>query len=248
MTTWILLRGLMREARHWGGFAQQLQTELGATRVITPDFPGNGSLFEAESCASVPQMADYLRQHLQAQGIAPPYRVLALSLGAMVALDWATRFPQEVEKLVLLNTSVAPHNRFYHRLRPRNYLRLLGLWLRHTPLAQERLILRLTSNVQSERQRQQLLQTWLEYAQACPVSRANIARQLLAAMRFRAPLAAPGVPLLMLAAQQDRLVNVWCSQKLARMWGVDLRLHRWAGHDLPLDDAGWVLRQVRAWL
>jgi pimeloyl-ACP methyl ester carboxylesterase len=81
-----------------------------------------------------------------------------------------------------------------------------------------------------------------------PVSGANALRQLLAAMRYRARRQAPAVPLLLLGSEQDRLVDVRCTLALARHWGSALRLHPWAGHDLPLDDPAWVLAQLRGWL
>jgi pimeloyl-ACP methyl ester carboxylesterase len=54
--------------------------------------------------------------------------------------------------------------------------------------------------------------------------------------------------LLLLGGQQDRLVNVQCSNTLAQRWHSPLRLHPTAGHDLPLDDAAWVIRQITQWL
>jgi hypothetical protein len=56
------------------------------------------------------------------------------------------------------------------------------------------------------------------------------------------------VPVLPLAAQQGRLVNVKCSLTLAQRWNCPIRLHPTAGHDLPLDDGVWVTQQVRAWI
>jgi pimeloyl-ACP methyl ester carboxylesterase len=148
---------------------------------------------------------------------------------------------------VLMNTSLQPINPFYHRLRPHNYPQLLGLLLADQR-TREQTILRLTSNHADAAQRAALLQSWQEYATQNPVSRRNILRQLLAAMRYRASLQAPPVPLLMLAGEQDRLVNVACSRKIAALWQCPLRLHESAGHDLPLDDGGWVVQQIQAWM
>jgi pimeloyl-ACP methyl ester carboxylesterase len=252
MTTWVLLRGLMREARHWGTFpawfAEQMQAgQPEKITVLTPDFAGNGSRHGEPSAASVPQMASDLRSALQQQGHAPPYHVLALSLGAMAGVAWAARYPADVARLVLMNTSLQPFNLFYQRLRPHNYPQLLGLLLADR-LARERTILRITSNHGDAAQQADLLQSWQHYAAQNPVSRRNIVRQLLAAMRYRASPQAPPVPLLMLAARCDRLVSVNCSMKIAALWQCPLRLHDSAGHDLPLDDGAWVVRQIQAWM
>ncbi|HEY1225998.1 MAG TPA: alpha/beta hydrolase, partial [Ramlibacter sp.] len=53
--------------------------------------------------------------------------------------------------------------------------------------------------------------------------------------------------LLLLGSSGDALVDPSCSMELARRWQADLRMHPWAGHDLPLDDAAWVLAQVTRW-
>lgn len=249
MSTWILLRGLMRESRHWGEFPRQFQQAAGARQVLTPDFPGNGSLHSAASADNVNDMVEYLRGHLRGQNIAPPYRVLALSLGAMVAVAWSERYPHELEKMVLINTSLAPCSPFYHRLRPGNYPALLRQMLFGTLAQRENLVLRLTSNIASHTPRKRsIVEQWISHALQYPVSRANILRQLRAAMRYRVSTIAPAVPTLLLVAQQDQLVNAKCSLKLCECWHCDIRIHPTAGHDLPLDDGEWVAQQVKDWL
>ncbi|MFZ6748732.1 alpha/beta fold hydrolase [Undibacterium sp. Ren11W] len=246
-TTWVLLRGLMREKRHWGEFAGQFQTALGAP-VVCLDFSGNGSLHARRSSSSVAAMRQELREQLQQLGHAPPYRVLALSLGAMVAVDWATQFPNEVEKLVLINTSLAPYNPFYQRLRPQNYPALLQFLCAGSLAQREALILRLTSQQSGTTRAAAILEQWLSYAKLCTITRSNILRQLYAAIRYRAAPVAPAVPLLLLGGQHDQLVNVQCSITLAQRWLCPLKLHPSASHDIPLDDAAWVIQQIRMWL
>lgn len=249
MTTWVLLRGLMREARHWGEFPVQFQAVVGAHQTIVMlDFPGNGSLHAQASACSVAETAEHCRARLGQLGHAPPYRLLALSLGAMVAVAWSEMHPAELERLVLINTSLAPYSPFYHRLRPANYAALT--WLLAAPAAQrESPILRLTSNLASRSaQRQQILDQWVAYAVEYPVTRANMLRQLYAAACYRAAPDAPSVPVLLLASRQDRLADARCSLTLAQHWRCAIRLHPLAGHDLPLDDGGWVAQQVRNWL
>ncbi len=249
MTTWVLLRGLMRETRHWGAFPGIFQNTVGADRAITLDFPGNGRLHAQTSAASVPAMAEHIRAQLRQLGHAPPYSVLALSLGAMVAVAWNESHPAELERLVLINTSLAPYNPFYHRLRPANYPALIGTMLFGSAARHQALILQLTSAQNNRAEfRQAILDQWLAYAEEYPVTRANILRQLKAAMFYRAPPTPPSAPVLLLAGQQDRLVNVKCSLALAQHWHCPIRLHPTAGHDLPLDDGAWVAQQVRDWL
>lgn len=244
MSTWVLLRGLMRESRHWGDFPVHLQQMSGVQHIVTLDFPGNGRLHEQSSLSRVSAMADFCHEHMSKSGYAPPYHVLALSLGAMVAVAWNSLYPADIERLVLINTSLAPFNPFYHRLRPRNYASLIRFLILASAAGRERLILRLTSS----QDRSAILHRWIDYAREYPITRCNILQQLFAAITYRAATVPPTVPVLLLAGQQDRLVNVKCSFKLAEQWACVLRVHPLAGHDLPLDDTLWVVRQVEDWL
>ena len=49
MTTWIFLRGLTRESRHWGGFVDQFQQTIPGSTVIALGLPGNGLLNAASA-------------------------------------------------------------------------------------------------------------------------------------------------------------------------------------------------------
>ena len=247
MDTWILLRGLTREAAHWGPFSDDFQHAWPEARVITLDLPGNGQLHARHSPLSVQGMVTACRAELARQGVPPPFRLFAMSLGAMVATEWARTAPQEILGCVLVNTSFRPFNPFFHRLRPRNYAALLGLALlpRSAP-GIERAVWRLTSNVPAPRNA--VIDAWVAARARHPVSATNALRQLLAAARYRAPALAPHPHILLLASQNDQLVSSRCSQAIARGWQCDLALHPQAGHDLPLDAPEWVLEQVQQWL
>jgi pimeloyl-ACP methyl ester carboxylesterase len=248
MTTWVLLRGLMRETRHWGDFPASFLAQLPAQDIVMLDFPGNGSLHATPSLTSVETMVEHCRTFLKTSQYPPPYRILALSLGAMVAASWAERYPNELDKVVLINTSLAPHNPFYLRLRPTNYFLLCRHLLLGAADQREALILRITSNQAGVDTADKTLKRWLDYAKEYPISRKNILRQLGAAMRFRAADSAPAVPVLLMASQQDKLVNAKCSLILAKKWHCEIKIHPTAGHDLPLDDGAWVISVIKEWL
>ena len=84
MSTWIFLRGLTREARHWGDFPAIFHAENPETEIITLDLPGNGKLHHLPSPVRVEEMTAFCREALRIRGIAPPYCLFALSMGAMV--------------------------------------------------------------------------------------------------------------------------------------------------------------------
>lgn len=253
---WVLLRGLMREQRHWGDFPAVLARALPGAAIVTPDLPGNGRRHRQASATRVADTVEHCRAELRARGLAPPYRLLALSLGGMVAAAWADRYPGEIAGCVLVNTSMRPHGRFYQRLRWRNYPAVLAQLLLGGAARQEALVLRLTSRGGDgadggggdDAARRALLARWVAWQNDYPVSRANALRQLWSAARFRAPAQKPAVPLLILASAGDRLVDHGCSMRLARAWDAPCRLHPHAGHDLPLDDGDWVARETARWL
>jgi pimeloyl-ACP methyl ester carboxylesterase len=248
--SWVLLRGLTREARHWGDFAGQLARALpgsaaSATRVLALDLPGNGVFHKEASLPTVRAMADFARAQLLAHGLPPPYRIVAMSLGGMVAADWAQQYPHEVEGLVLVNTSMRPLGSAVERLRPGNWLPLAGVaarW-RDAPYA-ERTIHRLTCNRASQQDAD--IAAWMHIRQDAPVSAANAWRQLKAAAAFTMT-APPPCSTLVLSSAADHLVHPRCSARLAQAWQAAHYIHPWAGHDLPHDDADWVCRRIADW-
>lgn len=246
MDTWVLMRGLTRESGHWGRFIGQLQDRFPGARIAALDLPGNGRLNEVRSPARIEATMQACREQLRGLGIAPPYHLLAMSLGAMVAVDWATQHPRELAGCVLINTSLRPFSPFYERLRVANYGALLGLAFgRQGAREREATILRLTTRHPDSGTA--VLDDWAAIREARPVSPSNAVRQLVAAARYRAPAQAPSVPLLVLASACDGLVNPRCSRRLARQWSVEIAEHPSAGHDLPLDDGDWLAAQVGCW-
>lgn len=248
---WVLLRGLSRESGHWGDFSLVLQREIEqlqpGAQLLMLDLPGNGVLHRESSPTQVGAMVESCRAQLRQLGVPGPVHVLAMSLGAMVASDWAARYPQELSAGVLINTSLQPFSPFYHRLRPINYLSFLLLSLsRMGHRRREAKVLEMTSSMQARPD--EVLDRWVELQRRHPVGLRNTLRQLLAASRYRASLIRPAVPILLLCSKADRLVDWRCSQAISRAWGAPLRMHVKAGHDLPLDDSPWVAQAVGEWL
>lgn len=245
MSTWILLRGLTREKRHWLGFPQVLLEELPEARVIELELPGNGELNRMTSPTAIAAMAAHCRAELARLGVPPPYHLLALSMGAMVATAWAAGHPDEVAACVLVNTSFGAFSPVHRRFRPRAWGALLRFLFTRSARGRETIIFQLTSRFAGPPE--PLIDAWVAIRRSRPVSPWNAIRQLQAAARFRAPLEPPAKTLI-LASAGDRLVDPRCSKEIAHRWHCALRIHPTAGHDLPLDDGAWVAREVHAWL
>ena len=244
---WIFLRGLTREATHWGGFPEDFRKALPSEQVILLDLPGNGQLHLVRSPLSISAMVDFCRGELARREVKPPYFLLAMSLGAMVATEWCYQSPEDIAGCVLINTSFRSLSPFYRRLRPMSYLPLLRLVFGSSaPAATELGILRLTSN--EFIQREGVIAAWSQARRARPVKAVNALRQLLAALRYRTRTVPPATALLILCSEHDRLVNFECSMTIASRWQCSLALHPTAGHDIPLDDPDWVIERVQRWL
>lgn len=236
----VLLRGLWREARHWGEFPGHLQQQFPGALISMPDIPGNGLRNQEISSDTIGGMTDALRQQVS---LSQPVRLIALSMGGMIAIDWMTRYPAEIEAAVLINTSARPLSPFYRRLRWTAYAHVLRL-LFHSREEREADILRLTSNHHSHDGKQ--LENWRQWQRQNPVLPVSARNQLLAAMKFSV-IVKPQQPLLVVTSRTDRLVDYRCSRKLAQIWNADYVEHESAGHDLPLDEPQWLVQNIRQW-
>lgn len=233
---WFLLRGLVRECRHWGDFPERLAARVGEP-VRCLELPGNGVHHRQQSPVSIAAMLEQVRSEA---GPGAPVHLLGLSMGGMIAAEWAARYPREVAGLVLVNSSTGL-SPFWQRLRPAALPPLLLALL--LPRAQrEALVYRLTCARRQDCRA--TLQRWRHYANQYPVAHGNFVRQLRAAARYRVPPRPAGIRPLILCSRGDRLVDARCSHALARYWHTDLREHPWAGHDLPHDDPDWLLNEL----
>jgi pimeloyl-ACP methyl ester carboxylesterase len=243
-TPWVLLRGLSREAAHWGPFVQQLAQASGQP-VLTLDLPGAGVRHRGPSPRDIPQVATACAQELQHLGHDGPVCLLGLSMGGLVAAAWAHQQPEQVQRLVMVNSSLAGLSPPWHRLRPSAWPGALRMALQWQSADAEAGVLQLTSARPAAHSA--LLPTWQAIRRQRPVSAFNALRQLGAAARCRAWSAGPLPPLLVVSSAGDALVNPACSRAIAAAWSAPLALHPWAGHDLPLDDGAWLAQAVVRW-
>lgn len=238
---WLLLRGVARGQGHWGSFLPLFQEKFPQAHMECLDLPGNGLRHEEKSPLKIRAYVEDLRARSSFVQEKKKFKVLALSMGAMITVEWMHRHPHEIEKAFLVCTSSARHSRFYQRLQPQNLLAGLPALTAKTAPQWEEVILSMITN--DPVRRQQELPALIEFSEKHPVHPANVLRQLVAASRYRFPRKAPG-DITLIGSYGDRFVSPDCTLQLAKAWGLETRMNAEAGHDVPIDDPRWLIEQL----
>ncbi|KYG63112.1 alpha/beta hydrolase [Bdellovibrio bacteriovorus] len=238
---WLLLRGLARGQGHWGSFLPLFQKKFPHAQIECLDLPGNGLRNKEKSPLNIRDYVQDLRARSAFVQEKKPFNVLALSMGAMITVEWMHRYPHEIEKAYLVCTSSARHSRFYQRLQPKNLLTGLPILAAKTAAEWETGILSMITNDPVQRQKE--LPALIEFSEKHPVHVQNVIRQLLAASRYRFPRKAPG-DITLIGSYGDRFVAPECTLQLAKAWGLETRMNAEAGHDVPIDNPRWLIEQL----
>lgn len=253
----VLIRGLAREARHWGSFTDDLREayrqEGLQVRIETIDLPGCGQHSEMNAALTIDQTADFTREKMreilnreaeEGLPLADHRRLIAISLGGMVGASWVSRYPTDFHSFVLINSSFRGVSKLQSRLRWNSWWRIPWILKADDVETREARILDWISNVPSKRA--EVLADWVRIQHLRPVSKLNLAIQLAAAGRFEAPASMP-IPLMVLVSEKDRMVDPDCSRAIAKRYDSRILFHPTAGHDLTLDDGPWAAGMIAKW-
>ncbi len=240
---WVLVRGIMSEAFHWGDFLPQLQAQFPADQFHTADILGNGRHFQHTTPLSLKKNIQALREQAPLSG---KKILLGFSLGGMLALEWAHRHPDEVEAVILINCSLN-NSPIYKRLQPLSLKNIFQSVMQKDMLRREEIIIRLTTAALPAARVQEVASAWGPRVHVHPVKPINFLWQMFVAAQV-SQRRNPPAPVLVLASGKDRVVHPDCSHKIAKNWNIPLVKHPEAGHDLTLEDPHWVLTQVHNFL
>lgn len=244
--TWIMMRGLGREKGHWGPFLEQFAANHPRDEVLSIDFPGTGDHRDLTSPTSIKGIFSFVRSEAitraRSQG---QFKLFAVSLGGMVALEWMRQKPEDLSGCVLVNTSVSNLSPFYHRLRWQVWNQIIRLLKVQSAREREQGIIDILMN--KAEAREAALPLWTKIALERPISYKNFFSQLYAASRFSGMDSGAEVPTLILNGLGDRLVDPSCSSRLHEQTAWPICRHPWGGHDLPWDDPQWIIEKVRDW-
>lgn len=238
----VLLRGLGRWSEHWCGFDELLARHC---QVIAIDNRGFGLSRKAKVGLdlSIDLLADDVAGVLKHLSVASAV-VVGVSLGGMLAISLAGRYPQQVHKLVLVNASVggSPYRRITNKA-----LAALGRGIVSPDTFYDALARALLAPTSPDATVTTLKTKWSEIDKAHGLMPGRVLLQLLAASKFR-----PGprmqlvqAPTLVLKGNQDQFIDSrnsdWICQHIP---GAILRECD-GGHELGLDKPEWLADEIR---
>lgn len=236
--SWIFLRGLGRCSEHWGPFVQTFREQFPGDQIEVIDTAGNGAESSRASFTSIPKYVDDLRNRSKLLKTGK-VNLISISMGSMMAVDWADRFPHEIESVTLINTSSNDRSHFYERLRLHNIPSILDSLTAFSAVERERKILNMTAHGLKD------IDSWAQtFSHIQPTSKMNLIRQILAASKYKFPKEKPNVPILMLSSLADQFVDPACSERIALAWNLPHFKHLEAGHDIPIWDPQWVAARI----
>jgi pimeloyl-ACP methyl ester carboxylesterase len=223
-TAWILLRGLARERGHWGPFLEQFSNAFPKDEVLAIDLPGSGEFLNETSPKTMSEIFAFVRaKAIERARSQSQFKLVAMSLGGMVAMEWMSQRPEDLAGCVLINTSAKPLSPFYYRLRWQIWSKFAKVLATQSAKERERQVLDMIVN--NEEARNKALPLWTKLAIDRPMSYSNFTNQLLAAALCGGLKAPVNLPVFILNGLGDRLVDPSCSTVLHEKWGWPIERH-----------------------
>jgi pimeloyl-ACP methyl ester carboxylesterase len=238
----LFLRGLTRETRHWRGLPEKYQAKYPEHKVTSIDLPGAGEFYHMTSPANLDEYVEFLRAECKRRNLGGKLGLIGISMGGMIALRWGELYPDEVEKIYVINTSARNLSSAAERFNLKELKTLFKIFTTKDLYQKEEMTLKLTT--EEFKITSDVVNDFVSIQKNSPVSKRSGINQLWAASRFKIT-SAPSVPVIVVSGLKDRLVAASCSKKLAELIKAPLITHPTAGHDLPLDAPDWLLSELR---
>lgn len=233
-----LVRGLAREAGHWGEFTEILKQQTFVRDVHALDLLGTGIYHKLTAPLRMSENAEFLLRQLPSESKVPRV-LLAISLGGMVAMEVCRLRPDAFQKVLVMNSSFSNLSPLHHRLQLQALRRFFGIALAKDLVSREMEVLKMVSQAQEKHPK--IATLWAQLAEDRPMRVGNFFRQLLAAASYKMPLEKFKTPVVVLNSAKDEMVAPMCSEALAAHLDQPLYTHPSAGHDICVDDPKWVV-------
>lgn len=240
----LLLRGLIREKRHWGSLDQKLKQMLPDYHIELLEIPGNGEFYKLNSFKTIRQNVIFLRDQWKKRVDYPSENIIvALSLGGMIAMEWATLFPEDWNKMILINSSHGSLSPFYKRMQLNNVLSFISYILSTSVKKKQEIIYNLTVN--NPEFKKKTVEEWIHIGNTAPVRFQNVLRQLWSALNYRKISPTLNVKTEIICSKTDRLVSYECSEQIAKHWNCPIHYHETAGHDPSVEAQDWLCDKIK---
>jgi pimeloyl-[acyl-carrier protein] methyl ester esterase len=251
MVAWIFIRGIMSESFHWDDFVNRMSIVFPQDQMITIDIAGNGKYNRMRTPLGIKENIEHLRSQINLQALKDVKKnIVGFSLGAMFGLEWQRSYPNEIQSVVLMNSS-SRASVFFQRLQIAALFKIAQASFQKNNFEKEKLIINMTTHLLNSERKNKLARIWSQRANDFPVQSINFFRQLIVGFKMLEPVEHAGSvgsenskKLLVLCGQKDKVVNPTCSKKIANMLKAQIYIHPAAGHDLTLNDPDWVIERI----
>jgi 2-hydroxy-6-oxonona-2,4-dienedioate hydrolase len=216
----VLVHGYGVSSRYMVPIARRLAAERPA---YAPDLPGHGRSEGPGRTLTVPELASFLYEWMDAAGLGPVV-LFGNSMGCQIAAELAVRHPERIDRLILAGPTVDPG--------ARTFLRQLPRFLR---------------DAFAERPSLLFWVTW-DYLRAGP---RRIFREMDVAFadRIEDKLGRISAPSLVLRGERDAIVPQRWAEEVARGIGAGpVEVIRGAGHAVNYSAADELMRRIRPFL
>jgi 2-hydroxy-6-oxonona-2,4-dienedioate hydrolase len=191
--------------------------------VFAPDLPGFGKSAKPGRALTVVQLADSLAAWTKAVGLGPVV-LLGNSVGCQVAVDFAVRFPERVDKLILVGPTMDPN--------ARSAFKQAALWL-----------------VNATREPLPLAPIVIRDCLDAGLRRASLTFRYALADRIEQKLPRVRVPALVVRGSRDPVVpRRWAEEATALLPRGRLVVLPGAAHSANFSAAGQLVAAVRAFV
>ncbi len=244
----LLLRGLMRDVRHWGSFLTDLEAVTKVNRAVGLDLPGVGTEEHRIFYPRLKEVVQDVRSRFKRQEqdrLHEDWAILGFSLGGMIALEWANTYPEDFKKIILMNTSSNNTGKLWQRMKPESMLSVVKIFIEPDARKRETEVIQMVSNL--KKSDKTLIEEWVGIAKKSSFSRVTAVNQLVAAAQFKLPSRVQSKTLV-LTSRADRMVDYKNSLAIAKRLRADLQVHPSAGHDISVDDPEWCVEKISSWI
>lgn len=243
-----IMRGLIRGNANSVNFIKAFNQQLSNDAILHGlEVHGNGKYYQLPSATSIDEMVEQVRaDYLNAiQNETAKRYLIAISMGGMIATRWLEKYPNDFEKVALVNTSFSNACHWWERLRIQNVWNYIKIALPTSAQSKEEAIFDMI--IANQDQNKHLISEWTKIREAQPIGLMNTIRQIWSASTFSPSSHKPKTQahIDIIVGLKDELVDPKCSLNIAKMWNITPIQHPLAGHDLTNDDSQWTINYIQ---